>query len=75
MFDPYRLIPTESAEWDRPEGKKAITIQAIAAKGEMISHVATFHYQTERRHRDAYISQELAPGLRMIRDFDNDKLR
>lgn len=51
------------------------TIRAVAtAPGHTDSDPMTFVYSVERRDRTAYVSEELAPGLRMIRDSDNDKM-
>jgi glyoxylase-like metal-dependent hydrolase (beta-lactamase superfamily II) len=51
------------------------TIRAVAmAPGHTDSDTATFVYNIERRDRTTYVSEELAPGVRMIRDSDNDKM-
>src|SRR5689334_12987634 len=51
------------------------TLRAVATKaGMQASDVATFSYVIERRDRTAYVSEEVAPGVRMIRDSDNDKM-
>ncbi len=55
--------------------KTAYTIRAVATKeGFSASPAATFVYQMERRDRTAYVSEIVAPGVRMIRDSDNDKM-
>lgn len=55
--------------------KTGYTIRAIATKpGFAPSDPATFTYQMERRDRTAYVSEIVAPGIRMIRDSDNDKM-
>lgn len=55
--------------------KTGYTIRAIATKaGNAPSDPATFVYQMERRDRTAYVSEIVAPGIRMIRDSDNDKM-
>ena len=55
--------------------KTGYTLRAIAVKAGMTaSDPATFSYQVERRDRTAYVSEEVAPGVRMIRDSDNDKM-
>jgi glyoxylase-like metal-dependent hydrolase (beta-lactamase superfamily II) len=51
------------------------TLRAVAIKqGMAASDPVTFSYRVERRDRTAYISEEVAPGVRMIRDSDNDKM-
>ena len=61
------------------EGNKGLqtgyTLRAIAIKNGMApSEPVTFSYRVERRDRTAYLSEEVAPGVRMIRDSDNDKM-
>src|SRR6201992_3105538 len=61
------------------EGNKglhtAYTLRAVAIKqGIAPSDPVTFSYKVERRDRTAYLSEEVAPGVRMIRDSDNDKM-
>jgi glyoxylase-like metal-dependent hydrolase (beta-lactamase superfamily II) len=51
------------------------TLRAVAVKpGVAPSDPVTFSYRVERRDRTAYLSEEVAPGVRMIRDSDNDKM-
>lgn len=51
------------------------TLRAVATKqGMASSDPVTFSYRVERRDRTAYLSEEVAPGVRMIRDSDNDKM-
>jgi len=51
------------------------TLRAVATKQGMApSDPVTFSYKVERRDRTAYLSEEVAPGVRMIRDSDNDKM-
>jgi glyoxylase-like metal-dependent hydrolase (beta-lactamase superfamily II) len=73
-FDPYRLIPLEEFGQPVPEGKRTYVIRAMAQIGDRTSEARTYTYEIEPRARDEYISQELAPGIRVIRDFDNDKM-
>ena len=61
------------------DGNKGLTtgytLRAVAMKqGTAASDVATFSYVIQRRDRTAYVSEEVAPGVRMIRDSDNDKM-
>lgn len=51
------------------------TIRAVATKGGWTdSDPVTFIYSVQRRDRTAYVSEEVADGVRMIRDSDNDKM-
>jgi len=51
------------------------TLRAVGIKqGMAASDPVTFQYRVERRDRTAYLSEEVAPGVRMIRDSDNDKM-
>ena len=55
--------------------KAGYTVRAMAMKpGHSNSDVATFQFTIDRRDRTAYISEEVLPGVRMIRDSDNDKM-
>jgi glyoxylase-like metal-dependent hydrolase (beta-lactamase superfamily II) len=55
--------------------KSGYTIRAVATKaGRTDGDPATFSYMIERRDRTSYVSEEVAPGVRMIRDSDNDKM-
>ncbi len=74
VFDPYRLIPMLEFGQEMHEGNRKLAIRAISKVGNRISNSETFLYQIEPRSRDEYISQELFPWLRNIRDFDNDKM-
>jgi glyoxylase-like metal-dependent hydrolase (beta-lactamase superfamily II) len=74
LFDPYRLIPMQEFGEPVPEGKRTFVIRAIAQVGDQASEARTFTYEIEPRRRDEYISQELAPGVRVIHDFENDKM-
>lgn len=50
------------------------TIRAVAVRpGFTDSDPQTFGYTIERRDRDEYVSQEIVPGVRMIRDSENVK--
>jgi glyoxylase-like metal-dependent hydrolase (beta-lactamase superfamily II) len=73
-FDRYRLIPMVQFGQEIPESDWTFTIRAITRVGERISEPATFIYQIRPRAKDKYISNEVAPGVRMIRDFDGDKM-
>jgi glyoxylase-like metal-dependent hydrolase (beta-lactamase superfamily II) len=43
-------------------------------EGHTNSDIANFQYVVDRRDRTAYVSEEVLPGVRMIRDSDNDKM-
>jgi glyoxylase-like metal-dependent hydrolase (beta-lactamase superfamily II) len=75
VFDP-RGVLFIAGLYDGSKGlKTGYTLRAVAMKtGLQASEPATFAYQIERRDRTAYVSEEVAPGVRMIRDSDNDKM-
>ena len=75
VFDPWRLIFIAGL-YDGDRGLKTrYTIRAIAVEeGHAASAVSRFEYLIDRRDRTAYVSQEVLPGVRMIRDSDNDKM-
>ncbi len=55
--------------------KTGYTVRAIAmAPDHANSDVATFQFTIDRRDRTEYVSEEVLPGVRMIRDSDNDKM-
>lgn len=75
VFDPWRLIFIAGL-YDGNRGLKTrYTIRAVAmADGHPASMVSRFEYLIDRRDRTSYVSQEVLPGVRMIRDSDNDKM-
>lgn len=75
VFDRWRLIFIAGL-YDGNRGLKTrYTIRAIAMEdGHAPSAVSRFEYVIDRRDRTAYVSQEILPGVRMIRDSDNDKM-
>jgi glyoxylase-like metal-dependent hydrolase (beta-lactamase superfamily II) len=75
VFDP-RGVLFIAGLYDGNKGlKTGYTLRAVAMKAGMTaSDAATFSYVIERRDRTAYVSEEIAPGVRMIRDSDNDKM-
>jgi glyoxylase-like metal-dependent hydrolase (beta-lactamase superfamily II) len=73
-FDPYLLIPLEQFGQAVPEGKRTYTIRAIAVLGDQVSDVTVFRYDIEPRDRATFVSQEILPGVRLIRDFGNNKM-
>ena len=75
VFNPREVLFIGGV-YDGDKGlKTGYTLRAVAVKAGMTaSDPATFSYTVERRDRTAYISEEVAPGVRMIRDSDNDKM-
>ena len=75
VFDP-RSVLFIAGVYDGNKGlRTGYTLRAMATKpGMRPSDPVTFPYILERRDRTAYISEEIAPGVRMIRDSDNDKM-
>lgn len=75
VFDP-RGVLFIAGLYDGNKGlKTGYTLRAVATKAGMrASEPVTFSYEVERRDRTAYVSEEVAPGVRMIRDSDNDKM-
>lgn len=74
-FDRWRLIFIAGL-YDGNRGLKThYTVNAIAMEaGHAASAVSRFDYLIDRRDRTAYVSQQIVPGVRMIRDSDNDKM-
>ena len=74
VFDPHGVLFIAGV-YDGNKGlKTGYTLRAVALKsGVSPSNPATFSYAVERRDRTAYVSEEVVPGVRMIRDSDNDK--
>lgn len=75
VFDPREVLFIAGL-YDGDRGvQTGYTLRAVAMKpGMTASEVATFSYTIARRDRTAYVSEEVAPGVRMIRDSDNDKM-
>ena len=75
LFDPHGVLFIAGV-YDGNKGlKTGYTLRAVAMKAGMEpSEPVTFSYVIERRDRTAYVSEEVAPGVRMIRDSDNDKM-
>ncbi len=74
-FDPY-LLPVLEALNDGDAGVRSeYTIRAIAlCAGMAPSPAATFSYTIDRRAKDIYLTDEVLPGVYMIRDFDDTKM-
>lgn len=75
VFDRWRLIFLAGL-YDGNRGLKThYTIRALAMEnGHAPSAVSRFDYRIDRRNRTAYVSENIVPGVRMIRDSDNDKM-
>jgi glyoxylase-like metal-dependent hydrolase (beta-lactamase superfamily II) len=75
VFDRWRLIFIAGLYAGNRGLTTHYTIRAIAMEdGHAASAVSRFEYVIDRRDRTAYVSQEIVPGVRMIRDSDNDKM-
>jgi len=75
VFDPRGVLFIEGV-YDGNRGlQTGYTLRAVSMKAGMTaSDAATFSYRIERRDRTSYLSEEIVPGVRMIRDSDNDKM-
>lgn len=75
VFSPSRLIFI-TGFYDGTRGVKAgYTIRAVAIKdGHTNSDVSHFEYTIDRHDLTSYTSEEILPGVRMIRDSYNDKM-
>jgi glyoxylase-like metal-dependent hydrolase (beta-lactamase superfamily II) len=74
-FDPVRLFFLGAVS-DGDRGlTTGYTVRAVAlGAGGARSDVVTFTYTIARRDRTVYLSEPVFPGVRMIRDADNDKM-
>ena len=74
-YDPAQLLFI-TGFYDGDHGIKAgYTIRAVAIENDHTnSDVSDFEYTVDRRDRTSYVSEEVLPGVRMIRDSDNDKM-
>ncbi len=75
VYDPLKVLFIGGI-YDGDHGLKAgYTIRAVAMdEGHTNSPIANFQYVVDRRDYTAYVSEEILPGVRMIRDSDNDKM-
>lgn len=75
VYDPRQVLFIGGV-YDGDHGlKTGYTLRALAVnEGNTNSDIATFQYVIDRRDRTAYVSEEILPGLRMVRDSDNDKM-
>ena len=75
VYDPSQVLFIGGI-YEGDHGLKAgYTLRAVAMhEGHTNSGVANFQFVVDRRDRTAYVSEEILPGVRMIRDSDNDKM-
>ena len=75
VYDPQHLLFIGGI-YEGEKGLKAgYTLRAMAIReGRTNSNIADFLYTVDRRDHDSYVSEEILPGVRMVRDSDNDKM-
>ncbi len=75
VYDPLQVLFIGGI-YEGDHGFKAgYTLRAVAMhEGNTNSNIANFQYVVDRRDRTAYVSEQILPGIRMIRDSDNDKM-
>ena len=74
-YDPSHLLSVGGVYEGMHGLRTSYTIRAIAtSSGRSDSPVATFQFTVDRRDRNSYVSEEIRPGVQMIRDSDNDKM-
>lgn len=74
-FDPRQVLFIYGIYQGTHGLKAGYTIRAVAMReGRTNSEVADFQFVIGRRDRTAYVSEEILPGVRMVRDSDNDKM-
>jgi glyoxylase-like metal-dependent hydrolase (beta-lactamase superfamily II) len=75
VYDPLRVLFIAGIYEGNHGLKAGYTIRAVAMrKGHTNSDVSTFQFVVDRRDRTTYVSEEVLPGVRMVRDSDNDKM-
>ncbi|HEV2400466.1 MAG TPA: MBL fold metallo-hydrolase [Candidatus Sulfotelmatobacter sp.] len=75
IYDPRQLLFIGGVYEGDHGLKTGYTLRAMAVhQGNTNSDVANFQYVVDRRDRTAYVSEEVLPGVRMVRDSDNDKM-
>ncbi len=75
VYDPSQLLFIGGVYEGDHGLKTGYTLRAMAmGAGHTNSEIANFQYIVDRRDRTAYVSEEILPGVRMIRDSDNDKM-
>jgi glyoxylase-like metal-dependent hydrolase (beta-lactamase superfamily II) len=74
-YDPQKLLSIGGIYVGNHGLKAGYTIRAMAMRvGRTNSDIANFEFAIDRRDRTTYVSEEILPGVRMIRDSDNDKM-
>jgi glyoxylase-like metal-dependent hydrolase (beta-lactamase superfamily II) len=75
VYDPLNLLFIAGIYEGNHGLKAGYTIRAVAMRqGHTNSDVSTFQFVVDRRDRTTYVSEEVLPGVRMVRDSDNDKM-
>ena len=75
VYDPLQVLFIAGIYEGNRGLKAGYTIRAVAMReGRTTSDVSTFQFLVDRRDRTAYVSEEVLPGVRMVRDSDNDKM-
>jgi glyoxylase-like metal-dependent hydrolase (beta-lactamase superfamily II) len=75
VYDPLQVLFIAGIYESNHGLKAGYTIRAVAMRDARTnSDVANFQFVVDRRDRDAYVSEEILPGVRMVRDSDNDKM-
>jgi glyoxylase-like metal-dependent hydrolase (beta-lactamase superfamily II) len=75
VYDPLQVLFIGGIYEGEHGLKSGYTIRAVAMReGRTNSDIANFAYVVDRRDHTAYVSEEVLPGVRMIRDSDNDKM-
>lgn len=75
VYDPRQLLFIGGVYEGDHGLKTGYTLRAMAVEnGHTNSEVANFQYVINRRDKDEYVSEEVLPGVRMVRDSDNDKM-
>lgn len=75
VYDPLQVLFIGGI-YEGDHGLKAgYTLRAVAMhQGNTNSDIADFQFVVDRRDKTVYISEEILPGVRMVRDADNDKM-
>jgi glyoxylase-like metal-dependent hydrolase (beta-lactamase superfamily II) len=75
LWDPQRLLFITGVYEGERGLKTGYTIRAITTMPDhKDSDIATFQYVIDRPDRAAYRSEQIFPGVWMVRDSDNDKM-
>jgi glyoxylase-like metal-dependent hydrolase (beta-lactamase superfamily II) len=75
VYDPRQLLFIGGVYEGDHGLKTGYTLRAMAVReGNTNSEVANFQYVVDRRDKSEYVSEEVLPGVRMVRDSDNDKM-